>query len=170
MRSEGLNYLCYALFDQKAHILEVRSNPGHCLWASAKIGAKYESIIEDRYITDIVKRLMKNDLFVPKAGVRTLSTKSKFFDPFSYHNGSVWPFDNGLIAEGFENFGYKEEAKKIKDSVLSAISFFGLPIELYCANLGGNLSEYVEKEGYYGSHKQAWTAATILDFVTDYDV
>ena len=33
-------------------------------------------------------------------GIRTLSSSHPGFNPLAYHNGSVWPHDNGLIAEG----------------------------------------------------------------------
>lgn len=167
IKTENLFYYAQAIFGNKAHILERRSNPGHCLWASIESKGKHESIIDDKYIPDVVERLMKPDLFVKRAGIRTLTTKSKFFNFCSYHNGSIWPFDNGLVAEGFENFGYKSEATKIKDAVLRSISHFNTPIELYCVDKENTIEEYREKEGFYGSHKQAWTAATILDFVTD---
>lgn len=165
MRSKDLYYFVYAIFGQIAHILSVRSNPGHCMWASIIENGKPESIIEDQYMPDVVHRLLNPDLFVEGAGIRTLSTESKFFDPCSYHNGSVWPFDNGLIAEGFENFGYKKEAQQIKSSVINAVSQFGTMLELYCA-FDGKIKEYVEHGGHYGAHEQAWTAATILDFTT----
>lgn len=167
IKTEDLFYYAQAIFGNKAHILERRSNPGHCLWASIESKEKHESIIEDKYLKDVVKRLMKSDLFSQNGGVRTLTTKSKFFNFCSYHNGSIWPFDNGLIAEGFENFGFLDEAMQIKEAVLKSISHFGTPIELYCVDKKNNLKEYEEEGGHYGSHKQAWTAATILDFVTD---
>ena len=50
MKVENLNYFSSAIFSQKAYFLEIRSNPGHCLWASVKNGSKYESIIEERHI------------------------------------------------------------------------------------------------------------------------
>lgn len=164
MRSDNLFYFSQANFGLKAHIQEIRSNPGHCLWSSVKNNGKFESIIDDKYIPDVVARMMKPDLFHPKAGVRTLSKNSKFFDASSYHNGSIWPFDNGLIAEGFENFGFKKESNLVKQAILSAIKKFNTPIELYCLQ-NGKLSEW--KENYlHSTRKQAWTAATILDFTT----
>ena len=165
-RSEGLYYFDQAIFSQKAEIIEVRSNPGHCLWAAVQTDGKFKSIINDEYIPNVVARLMMPDMFEPGAGIRTLSTKSKFFGPCSYHNGSIWPFDNGLIAEGFENFGFYKEAEQIKKAVLNAISYFGMPIELYCVENDGKINEYISKHGHRGARKQAWTAATILDFTT----
>ena len=169
MKVENLSYYSYAIYGQKAYFLTIRSNPGHCLWSSVKNGNKYESIIEYQRIEEVVETLMKPDIFVPGAGIRTLSSKSKFYNICGYHNGSIWPFDNGLISEGFENFGYKKEAQMVKEAVLSAISYFGTPIELYCAKENGSLQEYKEGDTH-GTHKQAWTAATILDFTKDYVV
>src|SRR3990167_3789098 len=89
MRNENHFYFSYAIFANMAQILEVRSNPGPCLWATVqKEGKGLESIIDNQYIPGMVKRLMRPDLFDPKAGIRTLSRESKFFDPCSYHNGS----------------------------------------------------------------------------------
>jgi glycogen debranching enzyme len=166
LRTEELHFFAQAIFSGKAQILERRSNPGHCLWASVERDGKFESVIDDNYIPDVVQRLMKPDLFDPIGGIRTLTTKSRFFDPCSYHNGSFWPFDNGLIAEGFENFGFNKEAKMMKTAVLGVIKEFNSPIELYCLKDGKTI-EY--KEGDIRSaKKQAWTAATILDFITNY--
>jgi len=164
--TEGLYYFDQAIFSQKAEIIEVRSNPGHCLWAAVQTNGKFKSIINDEYIPDTIARLMMPDMFEPAAGIRTLSTKSKFFNPRSYHNGSIWPFDNGLITEGFENFGFKKEAEQVKKAVLNAISYFGTPVELYCVEKDGTIKEYISERGHHGAHKQAWTAATILDFTT----
>lgn len=166
MKTHDLYYFAQALFAQEAIILEVRSNPGHCLWAAVENNGKLESIIEDKYVSDIVKRLMEPDLFTESGGIRTLSSESSFFDPFSYHNGSVWPFDNGIIAEGFDNFGFGREAERIRQAVLRGVNKFATPVELYCVDIDGKIKEYIEKNGHFGAHKQAWTAATILDFTT----
>ncbi|EWY39733.1 amylo-alpha-1,6-glucosidase [Skermanella stibiiresistens SB22] len=46
-------------------------------------------------------------------GIRTLATSQARYNPMSYHNGSIWPHDNGLIALGFARYGHKEEAARI---------------------------------------------------------
>ena len=164
MRTKDLYYFAYAIFSQIAHILSVRSNPGHCLWAAVKTGKKFESIIEDQYIDDVVNRLMCPDLFVKEGGIRDLSSESKFFDPHSYHNGSIWPFDNGLIAEGFENFGFYRQSRALAKAALAPIKHFGCPIELYIKK-EGQLLEYRSPSGQASCRFQAWSAAAILDFV-----
>jgi glycogen debranching enzyme len=40
--------------------------------------------------------------------VRTLSSVESRYNPMSYHNGSVWPHDNGLIAAGFSRYRFDD--------------------------------------------------------------
>jgi glycogen debranching enzyme len=51
-------------------------------------------------------------------GVRTLSSLSPAYDPMSYHNGSVWPHDNAIIAAGLKRYGYAEAANRIASAIL----------------------------------------------------
>jgi glycogen debranching enzyme len=46
-------------------------------------------------------------------GVRTVSAAAPRYNPISYHNGSVWPHDNALVARGFSNYGLTEAATTI---------------------------------------------------------
>ena len=41
-------------------------------------------------------------------GVRTISCDESRYNPMSYHNGSVWPHDNGLIVSGFSRYGFDD--------------------------------------------------------------
>jgi glycogen debranching enzyme len=52
----------------------------------------------------------------------------------SYHNGSVWPHDNALIARGFSRYGLREESLKILTGLLDASLFLDLHRlpELFC--------------------------------------
>ena len=43
-------------------------------------------------------------------GVRTIAATEARYNPMSYHNGSVWPHDNALIASGFARYGFRGEA------------------------------------------------------------
>src|SRR5439155_989956 len=65
---------------------------------------------------------------------RTLSTRYPTYNPMSYHNGSVWPHDNSLIAQGFARYGLREEAAEIASALIEAGRRFPsnrLP-ELWC--------------------------------------
>jgi glycogen debranching enzyme len=46
------------------------------------------------------------------------------YDPDSYHNGSVWPHDNALIAEGLRRYGFRTEANRIAEALIEAAPHF----------------------------------------------
>jgi glycogen debranching enzyme len=145
----------------------VRSNMGHVLWASLNQAddGKLDCILRPEYIPAIVRRLMMADMFEPDAGIRTLSSLSRNYQPNSYHNGSIWPHDNAMIAEGLEIHGFADEALRIKKAFLSAIEYFQTPIELFVYN--GNFTDWSSPAGQRSCKKQAWSAAAILDAASD---
>ena len=57
----------------------------------------------------------------------------------SYHNGSVWPHDNSLIAAGFARYGYKNGVERVFKGLFDAASYMDLRRlpELYCGFLRG---------------------------------
>ena len=70
-------------------------------------------------------------------GVRTLSRCEARYNPMSYHNGSVWPHDNALIALGFARYDLKDEAARVFNAMFSAATYQEsrrLP-ELFCGFL-----------------------------------
>ena len=46
-------------------------------------------------------------------GVRTIASSEKRYNPMSYHNGSVWPHDNALIAMGLRSLGLIDQALEL---------------------------------------------------------
>src|SRR6185503_497433 len=67
-------------------------------------------------------------------GIRTLSERERRFNPTSYHNGSVWPHDNALIALGLARYGHTAEAVSLSTALFDAAvydEFRRLP-ELFC--------------------------------------
>jgi glycogen debranching enzyme len=139
-----------------------RSSIGHCLWAGWKSeeGA-FESILPTAKIPEVIKRIMEPDMFVPGAGIRTLSALSTRFDANSYHNGSIWPHDTALIAEGIARAGYEHEAHKIREALLTAYEHFQTPIELFKYDDQG-IGEYMSDSGQGACRLQAWSAAGLL--------
>ena len=130
----------------------VSSNPGHLLWAG---------VLSDARAADVANRLMQSDMWTGW-GLRCLSKKEKRYQPLSYHNGSVWPHDNGIIAAGAERYGLTEASDQIWRGLIDASEAFSdyrLP-ELF----GGydRISErppipYVET-----CSPQAWAAAALV--------
>jgi glycogen debranching enzyme len=66
--------------------------------------------------------------------VRTLSERERRYNPMSYHNGSVWPHDNALVAAGLARYGMKDEALRIFAGLFEASLFVDLHRlpELFC--------------------------------------
>jgi glycogen debranching enzyme len=147
-----------ALSQEKQAIPLVASNMGHLLWSAA---------LDEPYASQTAERLLRPDLLTAW-GIRTLSRASYAFDPCSYHNGTVWPFDNAIIASAFWRMGRRSEACLISRRVLEAIALFDSPVELYCVlppewilapSTGGAEALTV----YAPACKvQAWTAAAVM--------
>lgn len=156
-----------AIDGRKALITTVTGNPLLGLWASYSTSSQTESIIEEKYIPEIVARVFEEDLFDKDAGIRTMSIKSPTFNPeeTSYHNGSFWPILNGMIHEGLDTWGFKTEAAVLKEATLKPIAHFGTPIELYIKVGDQDYKEYVSPRGKKGCRYQAWTAAATLDLL-----
>ncbi len=104
---------------------EVRSsNAGHLL---------FTGIAYDQYAKKTAQELLMPDMF-SGWGIRTLGAKEVRYNPVSYHNGSVWPHDNGLILAGFSKYGLKEELSLLAQSYFEALSSLPSerPPELFC--------------------------------------
>lgn len=152
----------YAIDGKGRALTSLRSSIGHTLWASLKpeLDDGDDSILEKEFIPELVYQIMAPEIFEDGAGIRTLSRNSSNFNFDSYHNGSIWPHDNSMIAEGLENFGYFAEAEKIRSAFINGINHFGTPLELYAHD--GNFREYSGG----ASRRQAWSAASLLADLT----
>jgi glycogen debranching enzyme len=67
-------------------------------------------------------------------GIRTVSRDAARYNPMSYHNGSIWPHDNALIALGFARYGLKSEVLQVFQALFDAATYMELRRlpELYC--------------------------------------
>jgi len=92
------------------------SNAGHCLWTG---------IAEQKHGLRTAKTLMGEEFF-NGWGVRTVAATETRFNPMAYHNGSVWPHDNALIAAGMAAYGFKQGAVKILGGLFDASQFLEL--------------------------------------------
>ena len=146
-------------------LTSVRSSMGHCLWAclNREDDGELDGILEQQYVDHIAKRLLSPDMFEPEAGIRTLSRESAGFQPNSYHNGSIWPHDNSMIADGLEDYGYTDEAGLVRVAMLKAVAHFKNPLELYVFDQ--QYADYVAPHGQTANKTQAWAAAAILNAV-----
>lgn len=166
-KDNGLYFIAQALDGDKQRIETITGNPLMCLWSACTHEGRFESIVSRPVMSQMVKRAFQDDMFDESAGIRTMSMKSPTYNPRedSYHNGSFWPMLNGLIYEGLINFGYLNEATRLREAALRPIHHFGSPIELYHYGKETGYQEYRSPGGQIGCREQAWSAASILQMV-----
>ena len=155
----------FAVDGQGRMLTSARSSMGHFLWMGATDLGTYYSILAPEDVERVAKRLLKPDLFVPGAGIRTLSSESSRFEANSYHNGSIWPHDTALIALGLRKTGFEPEAEEVRAALLTAFEHFKQPVELFVHN--GSLSEYESPIGQKACRTQAWSAAGLLAILSE---
>jgi len=107
-------YYALALDGEKSPVDALSSNIGHLLWSG---------IVPPERVDAVVDRLMSDELW-SGWGVRTMSTRDAGYNPLSYHNGSVWPHDNSLIAAGLARYGRWPEAQRIVMRMFEAAEHF----------------------------------------------
>ena len=95
-------------------------------------------------------------------GIRTVGSSESRYNPMSYHNGSVWPHDNGLIAMGLARYGLQSSAARVFGALFDAATYMDLRRlpELFC---GFPRRERNAPTQYpVACSPQAWASATPL--------
>jgi glycogen debranching enzyme len=92
-------------------------------------------------------------------GVRTMSSAETAYSPLSYHNGTVWPHDNSLIAWGLARHGRWPEAHRIVRSMLDAAGTFNHQLPEVFAGLSRAESPFPIAYPT-AARPQAWAAGT----------
>ncbi|HSD85968.1 MAG TPA: glycogen debranching N-terminal domain-containing protein [Kofleriaceae bacterium] len=100
------------------------SNAGHCLWSG---------IATPEHARSVGDVLLGERMF-SGWGIRTLAAGESRYNPLSYHNGSVWPHDNSLIAMGLARYGFKRDCARLLEALYDASRHFDLRRmpELFC--------------------------------------
>ena len=122
--SEELGTYAIALDGDKQPCLIRSSNVGHCL---------YTGIIKAPHARQAADALMSESSF-SGWGVRTIPAGQIRYNPMSYHDGSVWPHDNAIVAAGLARYGMQEHAIQILAGMFDAsihVDLARLP-ELFC--------------------------------------
>ncbi len=128
------------------------SNAGHCLFSGIAAPEHAESIA----------RMLGQETFFSGWGVRTLADRELRYNPMAYHNGSIWPHDNAVIAAGLSASPSKELAVRILSAQLDASTYFesGRLPELFC---GFRRREGKAPTSYpVACSPQAWSAAAVF--------
>lgn len=131
------------------------SNAGHVL---------FTGLAREERVEQVVRTLMAPASF-SGWGVRTIASTEARYNPMSYHNGSIWPHDNALIAAGFSRYGYRREAAQIFEGLFAAATYVDLMRlpELFC----GFPRRRAQGPTFYpvACSPQAWSAAAPISLV-----
>jgi glycogen debranching enzyme len=149
---ESIGTYALALDGAKAPCEVVSSNAGHALFTGIA--------------TPEHGRAVGRTLLAPSSfsgwGVRTVAAGEHRYNPMSYHNGSVWPHDNAILARGLSRYGLRDEALGVLNGLFQAsarVDLHRLP-ELFC----GFPRRGAERPTLYpvACNPQAWAAAAVF--------
>lgn len=134
----------------------ITSNPGHCL---------HLGILDVEKAYSVADRLKAPDMF-SGWGIRTLSNYNPAYNPMGYHIGSVWPHDNGMIAQGLRSLGFVDQPLEIAQGIfdMTLSQPYQRPPELFCGHERGEDSLPIQYP--VACSPQAWASGTIFQFLT----
>jgi glycogen debranching enzyme len=121
---DDLGTYALALDGTKRPCRVAASNAGHCLFTG----------IANRARAPLVAAALMSDQSFGGWGVRTVAAGAARYNPMSYHNGSVWPHDNAIVAAGLAKYGFTGDAARITNAMFDlsqAVDLNRLP-ELIC--------------------------------------
>jgi glycogen debranching enzyme len=121
---DELDMYVLALDGEKRPCRVRSSNAGHALFAG----------IADPERAQRTAACLLSSSFFCGWGIRTIAAGEARYNPMSYHNGSVWPHDNALIALGFARYGLQAEVLRVFDGLFAAATHMDLRRlpELFC--------------------------------------
>ncbi|HEY6862382.1 MAG TPA: amylo-alpha-1,6-glucosidase [Burkholderiales bacterium] len=150
--SEELESYVIALDGRKRPCVVRSSNAGQVLWSG---------IASPEHAQRTARTLFSRESF-SGWGVRTLAEGEARYNPMSYHNGSIWPHDNALIALGLARYGMKDKTIAILTALFEASLFMDLHRlpELWC----GFVRRPSEGPTLYpvACSPQAWASASVF--------
>ena len=152
---EELSTYALALDGAKSPCRVVASNAGHALLTGIAAPDRARRVAETLLGTSCFSGW----------GVRTVASSAARYNPMSYHNGSVWPHDNGLIALGLARYGHKSGVLKIFRGLFDAACYMDLRRlpELFCGFQWRKLNAPTLYP--VACSPQAWAAATVFALV-----
>jgi glycogen debranching enzyme len=113
--STSRRHYVLALDRDKEQVDSMTSNMGHLLWSG---------IVAEKRAAQMVRRLLADDMF-SGWGIRSMSASDAGYNALKYHNGTVWPHDTAIAAEGMRRYGFLDEAAKVCTALVDAAEAFG---------------------------------------------
>jgi glycogen debranching enzyme len=142
-------FYALALDGDKKRLDSLTSNIGHLLWSG---------IVPPERVDAIVDQVMGEELW-SGWGVRTMSAGDAAFNPLSYHNGSVWPHDNSIVAWGLAKSARWPEAHRIIRRMFNAAGHFAWQLPEVFAGFSRTATPFPIAYPT-AARPQAWAAGT----------
>ncbi len=149
---EELGFYVIALDGNKNPVRTVSSNAGQLLFTGLPSPERAKRVIA---------RMTNHDMF-SGWGIRTLSEREHYYNPMSYHNGSIWPHDNAIILRGMKRYQEDQACIQVVGGLFKActrMSNLRLP-ELFCGFRRTSLDEPVPYP--VACSPQAWSSAAMF--------
>ena len=144
-------YFALALDREKRPVDTLTSNLGHLLWSG---------IVDQSRADSVAGHLMGERMF-SGWGVRTMAEGECGYNPIEYHNGTIWPHDNSIIAHGLARYGYRSEVARLAAALLDAAPRFDHCLPEVFAGYPRGLVDFAA-EYPTASRPQAWAAGAPL--------
>jgi glycogen debranching enzyme len=144
-------YFALALDGDKRPVDSLTSNIGHLLWSG---------IVDESRAEAVRRHLMSEEMF-SGWGVRTMADGMAGYNPIEYHNGTVWPHDNSIIAAGLRRYDFAEDAARIAYALLEAATYWNWRLPEVFAGYPRSLTHF-PVEYPAASSPQAWATGTPL--------
>jgi glycogen debranching enzyme len=105
-----------------------------CRVRTSNAGQLLFSGIADRERAARVAKGLLQPSFFSGWGIRTVARGEPRYNPMSYHNGSIWPHDNALIALGLASYDDKGAVETLFGGLFDAATYMDLRRlpELFC--------------------------------------
>jgi glycogen debranching enzyme len=142
------------------YALALDGNKEPCRVRSSNAGqVLFTGIAKPERAMEVGEGLMRQQFF-SGWGIRTIASTEARYNPMSYHNGSIWPHDNALIALGLARYGLNRSVERVFKGLFDAATYMEmrrLP-ELFCG--------FQRSRGRGPTHypvacaPQAWASAT----------
>jgi glycogen debranching enzyme len=146
---EERGFYALGLDRDKRPIDSLTSNLGHLLWSG---------IVPDERRATIAELLMGDNLW-SGWGVRTMAVGEGAYNPLVYHDGTVWPHDNSLVAWGLARSGCRHDALRILQAMVDAAAHFDYRLPEVFAGFARRDTGFPVVYPT-ASSPQAWAAAT----------
>jgi glycogen debranching enzyme len=142
---------CFALAldGDKERVDSATSNIGHLLWSGIVLPERVDHVLDCLFGDDLWSGW----------GVRTMSAADVAYNPLSYHNGTVWPHDNSLIAWGLARHRRWPELHRLSRAMFDAAPHFAWELPEVFSGIRRGESPFPVTYPT-ASRPQAWAAGT----------